>query len=356
MAFLKPERLAALAGVTVALACTPPPPAVGPAPPAVHETEQSHLLVFPVSDAAGLLGRAVQPSEDGGWTIASARAAGCEVAVRHEKAAFHTRRQADMHSLTAVSGSYARLLSLEASFGRSNTADIDIANTEILRADTRGACGEHVIDTVFVGHGKRSLLASANGEMHGGGALGVVGAAGSSQSGAKILDAIDWSDDQAYGYTYSTSTKTEPLRIGVTVPSVVTEGDEVSIRFEAKSRAYLVVYYLEGNGQGGVLWPSNEEPKPMAEPGHVAVLPSPAEIKQGFSIKAALSKRGEEARETLVVYGFADEQDFDALKPNAGEESANGAASIASLTAKLDSIPMSRWSRTVVGYLIRPKG
>jgi hypothetical protein len=57
----------------------------------------------------------------------------------------------------------------------------------------------------------------------------------------------------------------------------------------------------------------------------------------------------------LVVYSFVDKRDFDILKPAARVESADGPAYAAMLTKELQAVPMNRWSRTVVGYVIQPK-
>jgi hypothetical protein len=118
---------------------------------------------------------------------------------------------------------------------------------------------------------------------------------------------------------------------------------------------WLVVYYLDAEQHADVLWPSNEEPEPQAAPNAPAVLPSARERRQGFKLRAALGKPGSRARETLVVYGFVDKRDFDALKPAAGATSEDGAAYAADLTKKLQSVAMSRWARAVAGYVIEPR-
>lgn len=55
----------------------------------------------------------------------------------------------------------------------------------MVRGDLRGACGENVVDTVFVGHGKRSLARSA--EASGGLEVnaGIVSAAPSIDTGTR---------------------------------------------------------------------------------------------------------------------------------------------------------------------------
>jgi hypothetical protein len=334
---------------------TLPPPDPPKPPPQAQETAQSHLLLYPVKDASSLLGRAVQVTKDGGWTIAESRAPGCEVAVRKETAAFHTTRKVDMHSMTSLSGGYATFVSIEAKFGKQNTANIDIDNTLILHADTRGACGELIVDTVFVGRGKRTISASAQAAGGVNVNVGVVHADPSVDTGSQQVDSIDWADDEAYGFTYSAVTKAEPLELEVELPSIITEGDTVSIKLTSKQPAYLVIYYLYGDNKADVLWPSAEEPAPQVTPGKPATIPSDAEKKAGIHITASLAKPGEPSRETLVVYGFADRGDFDTLKPSADDHSDDGAAFAAGMTKKLDQVPMSRWSRAVAGYVIQPK-
>ena len=299
----------------------------------------------------------MQRSADGSWTIADTRAPGCEVASTHEKAAFHTSRKLDVHSLTSLAAGYSKVVSLEVKFGRQNSADIDIDNTEILRADTRGACGELVVDKVFVGHGKRVIAASAqvagSADVH----VGVVNAGPSVDTGQSQTDAVTWADDQAYGFTVRENAKVEPLEVRVGLKSLVDEGENVTAQFDAARPAWLVVYYLDGSGHadvssGRATRSRSRARRRMRRPS----FPASARDSQGIHYKATLLKPGQPSRETLVVYAFSDKRDFDTLKPAAGAGSADGPTYAAELTRKLQGIPMSRWSRAVVGYEIRPKG
>jgi hypothetical protein len=260
--------------------------------------------------------------------------------------------------MTSFAGGYAKLLSLEAKFGRESTFRVDVDNTATLTADLGGACGDLVVDKVFVGRGHRRVAASA---QAGGGAqvaVGMVQAAPAVDTAQSRDDAIDWSDDQAYAFTVrenAANAKAEPLLMQVSVPSILDDGDEVEVQFESRKPAWLVVYYVDGTGHADVLWPSNEEPEPYVAPGHPAVLPSARERAKGFHIKAGLLKPGEPSRETLVVYGFSDKRDFDIRKPSAGAENADGASYAAALTRDLQNVPMNRWARAVVGYVIQPR-
>jgi hypothetical protein len=138
----------------------------------------------------------------------------------------------------------------------------------------------------------------------------------------------------------------EIVDVRVTLPSVVTEGDEVEIGLESTRDAWIVVYLVDAEGKSEVLWPSAEEPAPHVTPNARLVLPTPKEKQQGFKLRAALAKPGQRAQETLVVYALADKRDFDALKPSVGASE---------LTKKLHALPLARWSRSITGYAIEPK-
>ena len=229
--------------------------------------DQANLLLFPQGDAKALLGQSASVGADGAWTVADARAPGCEVAVRREKASFKSTRRVDAHFMTSIAANYAKVISLEARFGRRNTAEIVVGNTEILRADTRGACGDMIVDTVFVGRGKRTVTANAEAGGNANVQVGLVKAAPKVDAARSQDDVIEWSDDQAYGFSVKKNAKVEPLALDVNVPSVVTEGDDVEVDLASAAPAWLVVYYVDAKGHADVLWPSNEEPAPRSAPG-----------------------------------------------------------------------------------------
>ena len=104
-----------------------------------------------------------------------------------------------------------------------------------------------------------------------------------------------------------------------------------------------------------MLWPSQEEPEPTAGPGQSSVLPSENERRAGVDLKATLGTPGVKARETLVAYAFTEKGDFDRLSPGASGTSDDGPAYAAELTQRLADIPMSRWTRAMVSYVIVPK-
>lgn len=350
-----------LAGLIAALLCGcgggPGPIADVPDEPleAARKIEQGHLLLFPISDAESLLGRPVKVTEDGAWTIADARAPGCEVRVTEDDAVYSVDRTVDASSLTTVSAGFSKIIGFEARYGAADKVEIHVANKKILEADVRGDCGQTIVDTVFVGQGKRSLIRT---RQIGGAVTGTVGEVtpgASHESKGEVLDTLAWPTDQAYGFRFKQLSGDPPLSVKATVPTELRAGDPVELRFETSRPTWLVVYFLEQSGKGTVLWPSPEEPEPQAGPGSPAVLPSPAERAAGIALQAQLAEPGKPARETLVVYAFAEKGDFDRVRPPTGTAAADGAALAAALTAKLETIPLSRWSRTVAQYVILPK-
>jgi hypothetical protein len=211
------------------------------------------------------------------------------------------------------------------------------------------------VDTGFVGRGKRMLSLSSEVSGSAGVTVSGVTPSASHTSVNKTLDTTQWDDDQAYGFDTRNVSTEQPLELNVDVPSVVQDGEAVQIKIDSNRKAYLVVYYLESDGKAELLWPSNEEPNPVAEPGRPAQLPSPRELAAGFKIQAALRSPNTPCREALVVYGFADKREFDQLKPAAGSSDSNGSAYAAQLTRRIGDIPISRWSRSIASYRIDPK-
>lgn len=70
----------------------------------VETPASQQLLLVPVGDAEGLLGREVQISDDGGWTLADARAPGCEVRVKQEESQYTRTYSAELKRLPCRAG------------------------------------------------------------------------------------------------------------------------------------------------------------------------------------------------------------------------------------------------------------
>ncbi|MCA9637746.1 MAG: hypothetical protein KC420_17085, partial [Myxococcales bacterium] len=66
---------------------------------------------------------------------------------------------------------------------------------------------------------------------------------------------------------------------------------------------------------------------------------------------AALREPGVPTLETLVIYAFTEEADFDRLRPRGAVDGVDYAAS---LTRELAALPLSRWARTTLTYVIEP--
>ena len=329
----------------------------GPSGPASGtEAPHCHLFLFPQSNPKELLGRAVQLTADGRWSIAEARSPGCEIVVKERKASFQAQRSASSGHLTTVGIGVAKLLGLELRFGQVDRAEIDVSNTAILEADPRGTCGDVIVDSVFVGRGSRTLSHTA--VLGGHASVTVEGVTPSLgyETRNEVVDTTTWNEEQAYGFTYRKVEQVEPLRLDVNIPTQIVEGDGLQIRIAASRKAFLVVYYVDAKGTGSVLWPSPEEPRPAAEPGRDAVSPSEREIQGGLEkLAVSLPEPGKASRESLVVYGFTELGDFETLKPSPGAHQQDGAGFAAELTRRLGEIPARRWSRASVSYVIVPR-
>ncbi len=329
--------------------CTPTPPELPQGFAAqvgqIEAPEGEHLLLYPTGDAEGLLGREVQLSEDGGWTIADARSPGCEVSVRKTESQYEREYTANLKSMASVAAGYADLVSLGAKYGSSIEARANIKNSFVLVGDLRGACGSRVIDSVRVGTGERSMLRSAEA---GGGAKAVIEGVplgAGSENKTEIGGRFAWQNPQGYAFTYKEFEATEPIGLSISVPTRIEEGSKIDIAISAKKQVWLVVFFLESNDRGGVLIPMNGIPEAVVPAGGTYRLP-PA--------RATLRQPGVAARETMIAYAFTERADFESLKPPIGTWEEDAAKYAAELTSKLSSIPIRRWDRTAVSYVIEP--
>ena len=287
----------------------------------VSDTAQAHLLLVPSADPESLLGRAVHMTGDNVWTIAQSRAAGCDVTVKRMPSRFDTRRNVQLSSLTALAGGLPQLIEIEGRYGRRVTVHTEIQNTEIYEADVSPRCGDIVVDRVFVGSGRRQLMTQSDL----GGAASVtalaVSPSVSHEESSKIVDSTEWR---------------EPMTI------------------RTSKKAWLIVFYQESDGRAALLWPSAQEPEPVAEPNHPAVLPSSAERNAGIRIQAQLHQPDKPVHELFVVYAFSEKTDWERFKPTFGAESTEGAAYVSEITNKINDLSMARWSRAILAYTIVP--
>ncbi|MGE0328780.1 MAG: DUF4384 domain-containing protein [Polyangiaceae bacterium] len=321
----------------------------------VNSTQQGHLLLFPVSDYAALLGRPVHATADGVWTVADSRLPGCEVLARPHQSRFKTRRQVELRSLASLSGGFAQLVSLEAEHGQAVRSDVEVENTQVVDADVRGDCGQQFVNRVFVGHGQRALRRTTTDSAGASVPVASSTLGGSVSSASDVLDLTEWSEEQAYAFGVGGEDEGPLLEVSIESPRTFVEGELVQVGFKVSQPSYLIVFSLEESGAGTVLWPSDDERAPKAAPGAIAMLPSAKEEAAGVQIRAALRTKGRAARETLVVYALSEKEDFDRLRPPPNESDADGAALAATLTEKLQLVPLRRWSRAIHSYSIIPQ-
>jgi hypothetical protein len=314
-------------------------------------SSDTHFLLEPTADAEALLGRQVQVSSSGAWTIADDRAPGCEVNVRRSGSKYKKKYRVGLGDLTAFSGGYKEMLSLEARYGRSVEAEYEIANTETLTADVEGPCGEVIVKSVRLGSGYRKLVRKAEGKVHGRAGKGPIGAEGGREAATEALDSMEWEDPQAYAFSYDRSAQTKQFDFHVALPTKFTDGEEISVTFDANETAYLIAVVLEESGMGSVVYPSTHIPVPEVKAKQTLVLPGPGAPK----LQASLRDPKTPARETLVVYAMTSRDDFDRLHPQA-LGAADGMEYATKLAAELAKVPISRWSRATLTYDIVPAG
>src|SRR6185503_6405579 len=106
-------------------------------------------------------------------------------------------------------------------------------------------------DRVFVGKGRRKLLASADAQAKA--SLAVTGAPSAGvDASSVVVDETAWDSEQAYAFTYRAAGTDVGMNLSVAVPSGVDDGQEVTLRIEADQKAFLVVFYRDANGKGQV--------------------------------------------------------------------------------------------------------
>ena len=303
----------------------------------------THFLLEPTGDAEDLLGRAVHVTSSGDWTIADERAPGCEVRVKRSVADYEKSYRIGLGDMTALSGGYGDLLRLEARYGRSVEAAMTIHNLETLTADAAGPCGEVIVKSVRVGTGARRLQRKAEGGARARVGKGPVGIDAGREAATDTADEIRWSSPQAYAFTYEQIAQRTLFEVEVEVPGRLRDGEQFQIEIDSPQDAYLIVFYLEADGQGAVLFPDDRVTVPKAPAGVRLTLPPAGDTP----LAARLRDPAVAARETLVIYAFADRGDFDRFKPGAFAEGKDAASYAAELTAALSKLPISRWDRHV---------
>ncbi len=312
---------------------------------------ETHFLLEPTADAEDLLGRAVHVTSAGGWTIADERAPGCQVRVKRSAVDYEKSYRIGLGDMTALSGGYGELLKLEARYGRSVEAAMKIHNLETLTADTEGPCGEVIVNSVRVGTGERRLQRKAEGAATGKLGKGPIAVGAGREALTDAADEMRWSSPQAYAFTYKQAAAREVFELHVEVPRQVDDGDRIELRLTATAEAFLVIYYVQEDGKGVVLYPNPKVPVPTIAAGQTLVLPG----GDGPELAAQLLDPKVGTRDTLVLYAFAARGDFDHFKPMSFADGDDVVTYAARLTQALSAIPISRWDRHTTTIEIQPR-
>lgn len=303
-----------------------------------------HMLYQPSGDPEALLGREVIRDAEGRIVIADERRPGCEVAVRREPAAWHRGYHEDLGRAASLAVGTEQIGELLVRYEKGVRIRAEIENREVLHADVRGECGTEIVTSVMVGTGARELehrVARGGGVSApaGGGSVGAVG-----EAWDRIGGTLSWTEPQAWAFRIGTVDGAEDVDLVVHMPARVAAGDVFSATIEVQRSVWLVVLYEGMDGDVGVLVPSPTIPGRRIEAGGRVELPP-------FEAVAAPGR--DATRETLVVYGFVDAEDYEALRPPAGDLSGAQAKAYADdLVARLEAIPRRRWIATTFSYVI----
>ncbi len=324
-------------------------PAIPEVPREARTLEQGQLLLFPFDEPARLLGREVHLGSDGLFTIADERKAGCDVRVRSVPSRYRVTRRVSLKNSGAVAFTLPHVASLEARIGRRREAEVDVTNEAVLEADAAGSCGDVVIDRVFVGRGRRTMLGEGAAKF--GLSAPVVGSSTispSADSSLRVDDSVSWQDMQAYAFSTRTFESSSVFAIEPSVASTFEAGENVEFTVVPTHDAWFIVLGVDDQGHATVLWPSHHERAPFAKAGYGARLPGERERALGLGLVARLPIGATSSRETLVLYGFREQADFEHVRALLRETLDPAQA----MSKALAELPLARWTRATSAYVI----
>jgi hypothetical protein len=304
------------------------------------------LLSRPTADAESLLGREVVRGDDGGWQIADAIKPGCLVKVERFESAYEQRYEVDAAELGFLAGGYRELAEIQAKYGKELAARYAVHNTEELKAELVGDCGEVVINAVMIGHGERALVRKASHDV--GGRAKIKGApiAAGQQASAGESGLVKWDRPQAYAYHLREHQEDELVRLDPLLESSVRDGEALHLVLSSTKSVDVVVAYLEADGCGDVVWPSPQFPSTQVPAGGRLEFPP---------LTASLRDPKHGATERLVVWAFTDPKEFQLLRPMAGAWRGCRKDAMAEFEQAVGGRPRERWTRMELTYEILPK-
>ncbi len=308
-----------------------------------------HLLVEPVGDAKGLLGRPVTIQPDGGIEIADALAPGCEITVRETLSSWKRTFHQGADKVAGFSAQLGKVANLRAQYQEGVRLETSVKNERTLLADLRGPCGDLVITSVKMGTGQREFQyrQSIEGGAHGGWqsiSAGGGGAANQSTGGA-----LSWDTLQAWAFTIGTVSDANQAEISIDMPGELKPGDRFAPAITAGERdLWLIVITCCGDDQCMVLRPSHKIPAECAPKGSTTKL---------WPMVAAAAADGGDSMERMIVYGFPEEGDFKQFAPPKGvlsvEDATRYTRELAQRLEQNNEIPARRWTRSEFRYVVK---
>lgn len=243
--------------------------------------------------------------------------------------------------------SASTLAHLRLRYGSQIRARSKIKNARVLIADLSGPCGERVIKTVNIGTGMRELDYRREAAGDTGVAIAGVGIAAGARDWQHTGERLAWDDEQAWGFTVGGVAGAERIRLGIDMPTELTDGDEYTIQVSAARQVWIVALYEEAGGGVGILLPNGENPSVVVAAGQRRPLPA---------MRVSLRDPALEAREKIVIYGFTEQEDYEDFRPPAGALSEAAANEYhEALPERLRALPSKRWTRAEISYIIKPR-
>jgi hypothetical protein len=275
--------------------------------------EHDHLLFQPRGNPSELLGRTVTRSADGKLTIADEVAPGCKVRPRSRPERWKRTYVENLKRVVAGGAEFGDVAKLQAKYGAEARVEVDIQNTERIDADIDGDCGERFISSVGVGTGARSVSTRTEAGGEGGvKALGMGAQAVANQDHDEATN-FSWDEPEAWVFTVAAGGHGPRMDISAEMPTELVDGQTYHIAVKPNREAWLLVYYVEENGQPGKLLPNEENPTIAVAENERRVLPE---------LQVGLNDPTRATQEVMYVCGFDSVDYVRDFAPPRGEPSA----------------------------------
>ncbi len=318
--------------------------------PSSMQDSAEHLLIEPIGDPEGLLGRPVKALAGGGYQIADARSPGCRMNAKEVVSEWNRTFHQEAERVAGFSMELDRLASLKASYNKGVRMETVVTNEKIINADLSGTCGDQVIISVKVGTGRREFQYKET--LEGGASFGwkTISASGGGGAENSADASLSWSTPQVWAFTIGSVEDSNQAEISITMPGELTPGQQFEPVINVGKRDLWLIVISCFNEKCVILRPTYEIPATKVQGrGHVKLSPMFAEA----------SAEGGRSEERMIVYGFPEKGDFNQFAPPAGvlslDASTKYAGELRNRLVNNKEIPARRWTHNTFDYVVLPK-